>query len=82
MLFNYGAERLPAAVTGVMSAAIPALGYPFALLLGEQPDVITALGGGIALVGVLIATGSTPSLDSSPPGSALPEPDAVDSDHA
>lgn len=38
VLFNYGAERLLAAVTGVMTAAIPTLGYLFALLLGEQPD--------------------------------------------
>ena len=72
VLFNYGAERLPAAVTGVMTAAIPALGYLFALLLGEQPDAITALGGGIALIGMLIASLATPSIDSSPPGSALP----------
>ena len=75
VLFNYGAERLPAAVTGVMTAAIPALGYLFALLLGEQPDAVTALGGGIALIGVLIASWATPSIDSSPPGSALPAPD-------
>jgi drug/metabolite transporter (DMT)-like permease len=75
VLFNYGAERLPAAVTGVMTAAIPALGYLFALLLGEQPDPITALGGGVALIGVLIAAWATPSIDSSPPGSALPASD-------
>jgi drug/metabolite transporter (DMT)-like permease len=68
VLFNYGAERLPAAVTGVMTAAIPALGYLFALLLGEQPDAITALGGGIALIGVLIASWAAPSLDTSPRG--------------
>jgi drug/metabolite transporter (DMT)-like permease len=61
VLFNYGAERLPAAVTGVMTAAIPALGYLFALLLGEQPDAITTLGGGIALIGVLIASLAIPS---------------------
>jgi drug/metabolite transporter (DMT)-like permease len=75
VLFNYGAERLPAAVTGVMTAAIPALGYLFALLLGEQPNAIKALGGGIALIGVLIASWATPSIDSSPPGSALPTSD-------
>jgi drug/metabolite transporter (DMT)-like permease len=75
VLFNYGAERLPAAVTGVMTAAIPALGYLFALLLGERPDAITAFGGGVALIGVLIASLATPSIDSSPPGSALPTSD-------
>jgi drug/metabolite transporter (DMT)-like permease len=75
VLFNYGAERLPAAVTGVMTAAIPALGYLFALLMGEPPNAITALGGGVALIGVLIASWATPSIDSSPPGSALPATD-------
>nr|WP_246323668.1 DMT family transporter [Alpinimonas psychrophila] len=68
VLFNYGAERLPAAITGVLTAAIPALGYLFALLLGEQPDTFTALGGAIALVGVVIASFA-------PPGSMLPPPD-------
>jgi drug/metabolite transporter (DMT)-like permease len=75
VLFNYGAERLPAAVSGAMTAAIPALGYLFALLLGEPPDAITALGGLIALIGVLIASFASPSVDSSPPGSMLPSPD-------
>ena len=71
VLFNYGAERLPAAVTGVLTAAIPALGYLFALLLGEPFDAITALGGAIALVGVVIASVATPSVEASPPGSAI-----------
>ena len=71
VLFTYGAERLPAAITGAMAAAIPALGYLFALILGEQPNMITALGGGIALVGVLIASTASPALDPSPPGSTL-----------
>ncbi|GAA1960672.1 DMT family transporter [Agromyces allii] len=72
VLFNYGAERLPAAITGILTAAIPALGYLFALLLGEPFDPVTALGGAVALVGVVIASASTPAIDSSPPGSALP----------
>jgi hypothetical protein len=58
-----------------MTAAIPALGCLFALLLCEQPDPITALGGGVALIGVLIASWATPSIESSPPGSALPASD-------
>jgi drug/metabolite transporter (DMT)-like permease len=74
VLFNYGAERLPAAVSGVATAAIPALGYGFALLLGEALDPIKAVGGAIALVGVVIATVETPDVEPSPPGSALPEP--------
>jgi drug/metabolite transporter (DMT)-like permease len=74
VLFNYGAERLPAAVSGVATAAIPALGYGFALLLGEPFDPIKGIGGAIALTGVVIATLAAPDVEPSPPGSALPEP--------
>ena len=74
VLFNYGAERVPAAVSGVATAAIPALGYGFALLMGEAFDPAKGLGGAIALGGVLIATLSAPQVEPSPPGSALPEP--------
>ena len=74
VLFNYGAERLPAAVSGVATAAIPALGYGFALLLGEPLDPIKALGGAVALTGVVIATLAAPDVEPSPPGSGLPEP--------
>lgn len=74
VLFNYGAERLPAAVSGVATAAIPALGYGFALLLGEAFDPVKAAGGAIAMAGVVIATIATPDVEPSPPGSGLPEP--------
>lgn len=74
VLFNYGAERLPATISGVATAAIPALGYGFALLMGEAFDPVKAIGGAIALTGVLIATLATPDVEPSPPGSALPEP--------
>lgn len=74
VLFNYGAERVPAAISGVATAAIPAFGYGFALLLGEPLDPVKAIGGAIALVGVLIATLATPAVEPSPPGSGLPEP--------
>lgn len=74
VLFNYGAERLPAAISGVATAAIPALGYGFALLTGEPFDLVKGIGGAIALAGVLIATLATPDVEPSPPGSGLPEP--------
>ncbi|WP_439592789.1 DMT family transporter [Microbacterium sp.] len=74
VLFNYGAERLPAAISGVATAAIPALGYGFALLMGEPLDLLKAVGGAIALIGVMIATLATPDIEPSPPGSGLPEP--------
>lgn len=74
VLYNYGAERVPAAVSGVATAAIPALGYAFALLLGETLDLVKAIGGAIALGGVLIATLTSPRVEPSPPGSMLPEP--------
>jgi drug/metabolite transporter (DMT)-like permease len=56
VLFNYGAERLPAAISGIATAGIPALGYAFAVVLGEAPDPVKLVGGGIALVGILVAT--------------------------
>ncbi|QIG39669.1 DMT family transporter [Microbacterium sp. 4R-513] len=74
VLFNYGAERVPAAISGVATAAIPALGYGFALLLGEPLDPVKAIGGAIALAGVLLATLEQPDVEPSPPGLALPEP--------
>jgi len=74
VLFGYAAQRLPAAVSGVATAAVPALGYGFALLLGEPFDLVKTIGGAVALVGVVIATLSQPDVEPSPAGSALPEP--------
>lgn len=71
VLFSYAAQRLPAAVSGVAVAAVPALGYGFALLVGEPFDLVKAIGGAIALAGVLIATLSEPAVEPAPPG--LPE---------
>ncbi len=76
VLFNYGAQRLPAAVTGIITAAIPALGYLFALLLGESFNTTTAVGGGIALVGVLVASTSTHARDLDLPAPARPSAEA------
>jgi drug/metabolite transporter (DMT)-like permease len=74
VLYNYGAQRLPATISGVATAAVPALGYGFALLLGEPFDLVKTIGGAVALAGVLIATLAQPDVEPSPPGSALPEP--------
>jgi drug/metabolite transporter (DMT)-like permease len=56
VLFNYGAERLPAAISGIATAGIPALGYAFAILLGEAPDAVKVIGGVIAVAGIVVAT--------------------------
>lgn len=76
VLFNYGAERLPAAISGVATAGIPPLGYAFALLFGEEFSLVKALGGVIALVGIVIATIATPSIEPSPAGvTVVPHPE-------
>lgn len=66
VLFNYGAERLPAALTGILTAAIPGLGYLFSLILGEPVDIVTVSGGAIAVIGATIAVAS--ARDSKTPG--------------
>jgi drug/metabolite transporter (DMT)-like permease len=71
VLFNYGAERLPAAISGIAIAGIPALGYAFAIVLGEAPDAVKVVGGVIALVGIVVATLASPAVEPSPPGSAV-----------
>ncbi|WP_438354279.1 DMT family transporter [Microbacterium sp. CJ88] len=55
VLFNYGAERVPAVVSGTATAGVPVLGYGFALLLGETPQPLKVLGGVIALVGIAVS---------------------------
>jgi drug/metabolite transporter (DMT)-like permease len=74
VLFNYGAQRVPATVSGTSSAAIPALGYLFAVAVGEPLDPIKAIGGAVALAGVLLATLSRPAVEPGPSGSGLPSP--------
>jgi drug/metabolite transporter (DMT)-like permease len=53
-LYNYGAERVPAAVSGSAAAVVPVLGYAFAVALGEPLDLVKAAGGVLALVGIVI----------------------------
>lgn len=78
VFFSFAAQRLPAAVTGVATAAVPALGYAFAVMLGEQFDLVKTIGGAVALVGVLIATLSQPRVAPPPAGTAAPDPAAVE----
>jgi drug/metabolite transporter (DMT)-like permease len=59
ILFNHAAERLPAAISGITIAGIPVLGYAFALAFGEVWDPVKAIGGAVAVAGIVIATAST-----------------------
>lgn len=54
-LYNYGAERVPAALSGVAASAVPALAYGFAVLLGESLEIAKVAGGALALTGIVIA---------------------------
>lgn len=54
-LYNYGAERVPAAVAGTATGAVPAFGYAFAVALGEPIEAIKVVGGVLALVGIVVA---------------------------
>lgn len=55
LLWTYGAGRTPAITSGILTAAIPALGYGFALAMGEDPTWNKTIGGLIALLGVGVA---------------------------
>lgn len=54
-LFAFGAERLPAVVTGTLTGIGPPLGYAIAMLFGEIPDPAKILGGLVAVLGVAIS---------------------------
>lgn len=54
-LYNYGAERVPAAVAGTATGAVPALGYAFAVALGEPIEALKVVGGVLALLGIVVA---------------------------
>jgi drug/metabolite transporter (DMT)-like permease len=71
-LWTYGAARTPASVSGVLTAAVPALGYALAIATGEQPTFTKTAGGVLAVAGVLLtAYASTRPTRSS---SAVPAP--------
>jgi drug/metabolite transporter (DMT)-like permease len=55
LLWTYGAVRTPAGVSGVLTAAIPALGYGFAVATGEPATWPKTAGGALATAGVLLA---------------------------
>ncbi|BDV29633.1 multidrug transporter [Microbacterium terricola] len=54
-LYNYGAERVPAAFSGTAAAAVPVLGYAFAVVLGEPLEPLKVAGGTLALAGIVLA---------------------------
>jgi drug/metabolite transporter (DMT)-like permease len=56
LLWTYGAGRTPAGVSGVVTAAIPALGYALAVLTGEQPTWSKTAGGTLAVAGVALTS--------------------------
>jgi drug/metabolite transporter (DMT)-like permease len=56
LLWTYGATRTPASISGILTAAIPALGYALAVLTGEQATWNKTAGGILAVAGVLLAT--------------------------
>lgn len=58
LLWTYGATHAPASVAGVLTGAIPALGYVLAVLLGEPATWAKTAGGALAVAGVLVATHS------------------------
>lgn len=56
LLWSYGAARIPASISGVLTAGIPAFGYAFAVLFGEPATWIQTTGGTLAVCGIVIAT--------------------------
>lgn len=73
VLYNYGAERLPAAVSGIATAGIPAIGYALSLAVGEPLDAVKVVGGVVALAGIVVATLATPAVEASAPGALVAE---------
>ncbi|MBW9108959.1 DMT family transporter [Microbacterium trichothecenolyticum] len=76
-LYNYGAERVPAAVAGTATAVVPVLGYAYALLLGEPLVLVNVTGAGLAFLGVALATVPWRSRSRGSADSSLPAPPVV-----
>ena len=55
LLWTYGAARTPASLSGALTAAIPALGYAFAVVTGEPASWTKTAGGVLAVAGVLLS---------------------------
>lgn len=72
-LYNYGAERVPAAVAGTASGAVPALGYAFAVALGEPVEAIKVVGGALALFGIVVAALPARDRSARPDRTAAPD---------
>jgi drug/metabolite transporter (DMT)-like permease len=78
LLWTYGAARTPASLSGVLTAAIPALGYGLAVATGEPATWPKTAGGTLAVAGVLLAAWAATR---PPPRSTTPpEPPAPDID--
>jgi drug/metabolite transporter (DMT)-like permease len=59
LLWSYGAARVAGSASGAFTAAIPAVGYLFAVLAGEAPTWPKTVGSVLAVAGtVLSASGS------------------------
>lgn len=75
LLWTYGAARTPASISGVLTAAIPALGYGFAVATGEPATWLKTAGGAFAVAGVLLAARAAIRRPAPPPTTgATPQP--------
>ena len=84
LLWTYGASRVPAATAGAFTAAIPAVGYLCAVILGEPNSWAKTAGSGLALLGAAIAArAGSPASDPRTRDSQSPkhEAAAVSLDH-
>ncbi len=66
-LYSYGAERIPAAVSGAATGAVPALGYAFAVVLGEPLEAVKVIGAVLAVAGIVVAAAGSRAPDRAHP---------------